>query len=368
MREKTNHSGIQVVGITQLSPRKSPWRVRYRQDGVARTIHFSTELEAKQWVEANELKPVLEFTEKERLLIGLCRARQERGGIDMDQTIQEFLEFAEIPRTVTLAQGREMYIEDMERRQLRGSYIKDASYTLDKFALGREDWPIVSFTPKQITTFCKLSMHGPTAQETARSRLRTFFNWAKDCGYTQIDTDQIRWRKARKDAKQIKFWEPDQVWTFIEACPRKLRFPMALLFLSGVRPSGEFMKLHYDDLNPDDGTIQIPSNISKTRSFRIIRGLGDLWKLYEPKDGKVCPMSYRNLRTWIQKTCEKTGLEWSHDISRHTFATCAFHKSLEWAMENMGHTSSKIFMRHYKGVMDPEKAEKLWKIPERLCG
>lgn len=368
MREKPNHSSINVLGITQLSPRRSPWRVRYRQDGKLRTKHFSTESEAQRWIEANELKPVSEFTENERLLIGLCRARQKRGGIDMEQTIQEFLEFAEIPRTVTISQGREMYIEDMHRRQLRPSYIKDAAYTLEKFVKDREDWPIVSFTPKQILTFCRLNMAGSTSQDTARSRLRTFFTWAKDCGYTQIDTEQIKWRKARKDSKVIEFWEPDQVWRFVEACPRKLQFPMALLFLSGVRPLGEFMQLSYDHLDLENGTIYIPSNISKTRNHRIIRELGDLWKLYEPKEGKVCPVSYRNLRTHIQRTCQATGLKWSHDVSRHTFATCAFHRSLEWAMENMGHSSSKIFMRHYKGVINPEKAEKLWKIPERLCG
>lgn len=73
-------------------------------------------------------------------------------------------------------------------------------------------------------------------------------------------------------------------------------------------------------------------------------------------------MTYRNFRANISKTYKALEYEWPQDCTRHTFATCAFHRGLEWSLDIMGHTDSRMFLKHYKGQVDPEEAKGLWSI------
>jgi len=354
---------VSIRKISKQEGRKLPWRVRYIEDGKDKSKYFAAEWEAVDWAqEFQPFTPVVDVTHEEKLLIQLARLRCKQAGVDMDATIKEFLQVAIVPRSVTLQYARDAYCRDMERRNVRESYRKNATYILDQFMMSREDWPVVSFTADLVVKYCLTAHGGETSRETSRSRLVTFFNWAREQGWTTIDTKQIKWRLPKTDRDHIKFWTPEMVWKFIEVSPDKIKFPVALLFLTGIRPKGEFMGLRHEDLDPKRKIINIPAAISKTRTPRTLYGLGDLWKLYKGGHGKVCPMTYRNFRTNITKVCNQLGYEWSHDVSRHTFGTCAYHKGMEWAMENMGHQNSRTFIRHYKGQIDPSEASMLWKL------
>lgn len=364
---------MRIISIKRLNDdRKKPWRVRYEDESGQKVKHFQYEEDARGWSSKHcpELVAPSGITEEERMLISLVRMRCDREEIDIQDAVSTFLNEAKPRSSATLQFALDNYVDDMERRQLRRPYRENAEYVIRRFILDKESWPVSGIQPSDVVQYCLLCANGSVNQTTIRSRIITFLNWAKDQGWTDIDTSKIKWRAVKTDRKKIGFYTPEMVEAFLGKMPDKLKFPMALLFLTGIRPKGEFMKLRYEHINPRRKVIEIPEDVSKTRTHRTLYDLPEvLWEWYalaKPKRGRVCPMTYRNLRTHIQRARESLGYGWPQDCTRHTFATCAFHVGLEWALDIMGHTDSKLFLKSYKGQIDPKDAGGLWRISPRV--
>lgn len=348
--------------------RKKPWRVRYHDGKKDVCIHFANSHEAKYWMRTRKIDPAEEITTEERLLIQWARARAEADGSDISDTIRQWVKTATVPdNAITLSEAAAAYKTDMERRNLRLPYRKNAEYLIDRFLYCKEDWPLSRITPEDVVTHCLTMANGRENQKTVRSRLITWLRWCREKGWTAIDTTKIRWRLPKTDQKPIGFFHPADVANFLQVIPDKIKFPMALLFFTGIRPKGEFCQIRYCDIDRDRKEILIPETASKTRRARKLYNLSDnLWEWYDRyavKDGgKVCPMTYRNLRTHISAACKELDLTWHQDCTRHTFATCAFHRGLEWALDIMGHTDSRLFLKYYKGQITASEALGLWEI------
>jgi len=357
---------MKILGITELTNRSKPWRVRYKDGGQTRTKHFSQELDARDWVE--EHSPEHEdITPEERDLIYWARSRAKHVGFSLEESIREFMRTAHRPKAVSLDEACRQYKANMSNRNLRPSYIENASYILDNFIADRESWPISSITPAMVVTYCR-GQGGNSNQKTIRSRIITFLSWAKNVQqWTSIDTKQITWQEPKSDKGQIGIYQPDQVKALLHAAPQKLQLTLAVMFFTGVRPKGEMMKLTFGDFDRRRKRINIPETASKTRSFRTLYDLHDnFWAWYDqakPKQGRICPMTYRNFRKHMADLRKKLKLPtWESDCSRHTFASCAFHKGLEWSLDIMGHKDSRLFLTDYKGLIDQDDAAKLWEI------
>ena len=207
---------FRILSLNKLENRKSPWRLRYSLHGETKTRHFPSEEEAMRWSNENgaKISPAEDISSEERLLIQLARLRCKSSGVDIKDTINSFIEFAAIPRTVPLRTAINEYIQSMESRRLRPSYVHNATYILEKFMHSKSDWPISSFTPENITNYCKISQKGESNRETVRNRLVTFFNFCKSRGYTSIDTNRIKWDKVKQDRDPISFWHPAALKAF----------------------------------------------------------------------------------------------------------------------------------------------------------
>lgn len=363
-------NGRKVYQIPQrIEGRRKPWRVRYSESGKQKTVHFETEYDANQWIRQHApIQPVQadDITESERMLIKWARLQADENGLDLQGLIARMFSDAKMPANVSCLKAVDAYEADMIRRGVRKSYLTNTVYILRRWIDGMESHPLHDIQPEQVRDWCLLGNAGSSNQDTVRSRIVTFLNWAKEQGWTRIETSKIRWRRAKADRKRIGFYSPGQVQKLLNACPDKLKFPTALLFLTGIRPKGEFTEIRYDNIDARNKVIHIPETASKTRTHRILHDLPEnLWAWYKtakPKQGRVLPITYRNYRANLIKVYTSLGYDWPQDCTRHTFATCAFHRGLEWALDTMGHTDSRIFMKHYKGQVPKDEAEKLWAV------
>ena len=131
----------------------------------------------------------------------------------------------------------------------------------------------------------------------------------------------------------------------------------AIGLFSGIRPN-EIQRLNNGDIS--DRYIQVSGSSSKTRKRRLVTVLPNLIKWLGVSDG----LPSKNRRKRTTKVIEAAGLNWAHDIMRHSYASyhlAQFESADKTALE-MGHRDTQMLFRHYRELVTKEDAECYWQI------
>lgn len=122
-----------------------------------------------------------------------------------------------------------------------------------------------------------------------------------------------------------------------------------LMLWCGIRP-GEVRRLHWRDIDRNEGVVYIESHASKTGGARAVPLRGGATKLKNhqmPDNALIAPLNWTRL--W-QRLRNRAGLkEWQRDVLRHTFASFHlkhFHNLLQ-LQEEMGHRDSSLLRTRY---------------------
>ncbi len=143
---------------------------------------------------------------------------------------------------------------------------------------------------------------------------------------------------------------------------------LALLLYAGLRPSelGDGVhkpKLTWANVSVREQWVRIPARNAKTGRPRLLEGLPEiLWQTLAPyerrKDEPICRHSWQR----PIKRAKATIGRWTHDATRHTFAT--YHAALgDMAHTSMilGHEGSlTMLVRHYRGLVSRADAEEFF--------
>jgi integrase len=359
---------MRLIGITNIGDRKKPWRVRFVDSkGVARSLHFPAEVDAREYARVTFSATQTEISEGEKTLLLALRNWAQAEGVDLNSAAVRFMAEAKAKLTPTVSIGTayDQYKTDMVQRNLRPAYRTHAEYVLDRWTRDRESWPVSGIRPEDVILYIGGQAGGQDHKATVRNRICTFLRWCNERGWSKIDTRTIRFREGRSDRRRIGCYTPEQTKAFLQATPEKLRPVMALLFFTGIRPKGEVSRLNWKDIDPKRKVIEIHEDVSKVRTHRILYNIPDnfwVWhKTYRPK-GPVLPVTYRNFRAAVAKICAALKCDWPHDCTRHTFATYAYHRGAEWTMDMLGHADYDLLVKRYKHHATPEMAAAYWSI------
>lgn len=122
-----------------------------------------------------------------------------------------------------------------------------------------------------------------------------------------------------------------------------------LMLWCGIRP-GEVRRLHWRDIDSQEGVVYIESHASKTGGARAVPLRGGAAKLRNhqmPDNALIAPLNWTRL--W-QRLRNRAGLkEWQRDVLRHTFASFHlkhFHNLIQ-LQEEMGHRDSTLLRTRY---------------------
>lgn len=138
---------------------------------------------------------------------------------------------------------------------------------------------------------------------------------------------------------------------------------LAIGIFAGLRPENELGLLDWRDIDLVDRTIRVTAATAKKRRERFVDmsdNLLDWLRPYHQSEGQVF-FSRRTLREIIRES----GVSWSQDIMRHTFASyhLAIHKNAALTAMQLGHAgNASVLFEHYRNLVRPSAAKEFWRL------
>ena len=148
-----------------------------------------------------------------------------------------------------------------------------------------------------------------------------------------------------------------------EAEEPKMAAYFALGLFAGLRPSNELRGLRWENVDLEEGELRVDPATSKRRRTRIVTVGANLKAWLRRYGGTEGPVFYS--RRAFRRVVASSGVEWSVDVMRHTFAT--FHLAM-WGDAaktslQLGHSGApSVLFNHYRGLARKKEAERFWGI------
>ena len=247
----------------------------------------------------------------------------------------------------------------------RDVYLKSLAYFLSVFIKGWEQRPIHEITSHEIEERLAeiAGDQSDNSRQTWFNRINTLFSYAKRRGYlTENPFDRLE--RITVDRNDPIILTVEQSRLLLKICPTVLRPYLILAMFAGIRPDGELMKMTWDHINLEAGTVAV--NFPKVRKHRRVVNLEpiaiELLKQHPIKKGLVAP-SKSTVRRWKRKIRTLLGFErFPQDIFRHTAASflLELHNDVAKVARLLGN-SPHILMTHYCVPVSKSDCNSFWK-------
>jgi integrase len=356
--------------------KKWPWRVnlpaKYTSTGKRQRSFFRSKKEAETFCQAQRIRlenygrnsSTLTPGEQEEAAIVL--ERLEPYNVTLNTVVADFIARHEArTRSVPFKTLFDRFIANKKNRSK--AYLRALRYTLVRFG-GLHDRNVCDIEPADIDA----EMNGmtPAVRNAYLRNLRAIFNfgvkrsWLEANPISKLDFEDVR-------RGEVVTLTPKQAESLMLAADtdNDLLPYHALGLFAGIRPL-ELQRLEWDDIDLDEGHIEITSSVSKTSRRRIIEIEPNLaaWLTHYIANGGetvggVTPTS--NLRNRLRKIREAAGLaEWTQDVMRHSYASywLAEHSDINRLTLQMGHESADMLWKHYNKASKRKDAALYWKI------
>lgn len=250
-----------------------------------------------------------------------------------------------------------------ESEKVSEFYLRDLRVIGDKIddAIGGKLVSDLADNPGELEKAIEANFKTTTRFNFACRNLRPAFQLAVNRGYASANPfDRIERRKAAKTTEP-EFLTVPQARAMLAEAERNYpacRAAVALLLFAGIRPR-ELTRLTWESIDFDGGFVRIGAGTAKTRDLRFVEISGNLaeWLKTTPKTERAGAIVSSNWAKDIQAIRRAAGIE-GQDLPRHSFASyhAAVTGDLRRTMENMGHSTSAMTLKHYKGLASKRDA------------
>jgi integrase len=249
----------------------------------------------------------------------------------------------------------------------RAVYIKSLKHYLNRFAAGREESAIENFTAADVEVWLS-QFPGDYSRHTWLNRISTLFSFAIRRGYVEKNPC-ARVERVTVDKKAPVILSVAQAEKLLTDCPPPCLAWLVLALFAGIRPEGELMRVAWEDVNLDTGTVRIQfPKVRKHKRIVPLEPVAVAWLRPLVGNGAVCP-SASTLRRWRRKMREVLGVsEWPQDVLRHTAASFLLAKYADAGkVANWLGNSPGILLTHYHEPVSAADALLFWDLkPERV--
>lgn len=272
--------------------------------------------------------------------------------------------------SITVEQGAEQYIE-ARQEQLNSEEIRETTFMEVRVKIGAlsnrfGSESLGALTPEILLDWMRdVKKLSPNSIYQYINVLGTFFKWAVRNKYlVHNPLEDVKRPKRKRNCGNASFLSvADAVAILTTAAhqvPEMVPY-FALGMFAGIRPY-EAQRLQWDSINLDEGVIRIESSVSKTDDARVVEICSALRVLLAEYYSKEKYVIFT--RKKFDKVKKLSGVKWSDDLLRHTFATyhLALHQSADKTAYQMGHRDADLLFRHYKGMTNTTDAQNFWSI------
>ena len=294
-------------------------------------------IRARAFIKGKEGETKIE-KEIDELVGEICEIRRLLGGRETPLGVtRDWLKrhAVELPK-ITVAAAVELMKKQAETDGKSDLRLKQLANVLDRFAENFNQ-EVSALTPKLIADYLTGLALAERTRRNHRDVIGFFNRWLVVRGYLAKGTDWLEGVQnytARK-LGQITTYTADEMQRLIAAADERI-FPMIVIGgFAGLRHA-EIARLEWQDIDLDEGFIEVKAENAKTDTRRIVPLKDNLKAFLKPlvkKSGKV--VSVVNTTKQLLKTANDTAdteneieaMEWKHNALRHTYISARVAES-----------------------------------------
>lgn len=284
----------------------------------------------------------------------------------------------------SLRQAIEETVAAKTGENLRDRYVSELENYLQTFASGREELPVDRVTVADVEQWFELRGEALTMRRSNLGRLSAMFDVAWRRGYIR-ENPCLRITPPKVDLRPPVILTPAEAKRLLETCrkdkPRLVPWLVLGLF-AGVRPE-ELEKLRWADVDLTNGVVTIDAAASKTRRRRTVPLVHRVENLegkrktlveFSPalqwlklcrvgKPAELITPPKSTLRRDRADLRQAAGVQWQHDLLRHTSASYLLTLLGDAAkVANFFGHSVRILEANYKNLVAVPDSRLFWSL------
>jgi integrase len=250
-----------------------------------------------------------------------------------------------------------------KRRKASPRYLATLRYRLDLLCDYLPDYRLKDLESEHLTDFLESRQISGRTWNNYRRDFHVTFAWAVDQKYL-LTNPAATVPEAQEDPINAQVISPDEFSKLMKSAEEALRPVLALQAFSGLRRS-EVERIEWPEIKFDTGRIVPTKTKSGQWRYIVMRPNLKSWLELVPKfqrSGRVCTVQYREALDRARLSAEF--LQWPHNCLRHSFSSyslVAEENEPRLQME-LGHSSPRLLIEHYRAIVTPTHAEEWWKI------
>jgi len=260
-------------------------------------------------------------------------------------------------------------IESKKGLSVSEVYLKDLR-RLNRFSEAFK-CPILSIKSAQIEQFLDNLNMTPRTRNNYRRNLVTLFQFAQQRGYLPKDhTIMDGVGRARESDQEVKVFTPRELQSILQHARKDMLPYFAIAAFAGLR-TAEIQRLEWNEIDLDEGHIEVKSTKSKTASRRLVPMSENLRKWLEmapSKDGRI--IEIQNVAKQIKQLVDKINdvekasqstprFAWKHNGLRHSYISyrLAELKDAAQVAYEAGNSPQVVFKNYRKVVTERESKQ-----------
>lgn len=327
---------------------------------VRETATFKTRALAQNWLAMKSVVgESLTFEQMQDAIAALYKLPE---GVTLQQAADHYLATA----LSTSAETNAALLADIylgERSSLRPRTLEGYRQDLNRACTWSND--LTEWTKANIMQWA--SKLTPSKRNHIVASLRAFLQWCAENGH--LNQNPLAGVKSEKiDTPKRQVLTLKEAEHLLRVC--RAQFPdmihyVAVCLFAGIRPD-ECKRLKPEHLQHD--YIVIDETIAKTHSARTVEIHENLKTFLKasplPFAGVMLGYTAEQFRKRMTALIKASGIAWANDILRHSYASYEYERTKDASATaaNLGHTSTTMLFKHYRGLVSPGTGEKFFKI------
>ncbi|MGC6466295.1 MAG: tyrosine-type recombinase/integrase [Akkermansiaceae bacterium] len=330
---------------------------------------YVSNLKAKRDNVGNAKAAILEDPDTQDMAARAVRKLAESGSpLTLEQAVDDYLAryaLSQSRSTVKVSAVIDAFLHEKQQEGVSGAHYNDLNQRTNRFCGSFGDQPISSITEQMVSNWLmELSLSSQTIVNFRRV-LHNLFSFAVKRGH--IASNPVSHAVSPKvRRKRAVILTPEEAADVLTNAEDKVLPSVAIMLFCGIR-QGEMERLDWADVDFEDATITISAEIAKRdvheRFVSMPPALVEWIKPHAKKRGAIKQPGFRGAFERCRKAAGFPKGTWPTNALRKTFISCHYetHGSIDETARQAG-TSVNIIHRHYRRLIKPKEAAKLWKI------